>query len=345
MRILERIFLHIGVEKTGTKTLQLMMALNRDLLRQHGFVYPTLPGPEHRGLPLYAGNDDAISHMRSLAGLAEGDRYAEFIDQFPSRLAAAVTAPDVHTALLSNEHCSSHLTTVEELGRLHRLLSPLARDSRVIIYLRRQDELAVSRYSANMKAGHTSEFGFTDEPYWFDYLSLLDKWAEVFGAHNLLIRVFEPAQMHRAGLLADFSSAIGFEPYELLQHPPNQNTSLDVYSLEFLRRFNMHVPVLANGRPNPNRGAIAEAMAAMSSSDRLAPAADAAIAFLGKFAASNAEVARKYLNRADGVLFMQRPSPDRHERLPFLDVEKAVEIATKLWERQEMRFHKQNMKE
>jgi hypothetical protein len=106
----------------------------------------------------------------------------------------------------------------------------------------------------------------------------------------------------------------------------------------------MHVPVLANGRPNPNRGAIAEAMAAMSSSDRLAPAAEAAIAFLGKFAASNAEVARKYLNRADGVLFMQRPSPDRHERLPFLDVEKAVEIATKLWQRQEMRFHEQDMK-
>ena len=40
-RPLERIFLHIGVEKTGTTTLQVAMAINRSLLHKHGFAIPT----------------------------------------------------------------------------------------------------------------------------------------------------------------------------------------------------------------------------------------------------------------------------------------------------------------
>ena len=48
--MLERVVLHIGLAKTGTKTLQAAMTLNRDLLRRHGFVYPALPGERHAGL-------------------------------------------------------------------------------------------------------------------------------------------------------------------------------------------------------------------------------------------------------------------------------------------------------
>ena len=80
------------------------------------------------------------------------------------------------------------------------------------------------------------------------------------------------------------------------------------------------------------------AIAAISTEDRLAPSAEAAAAFLDKYAASNAAVARKYLNRANGVLFSESPPRDRPERLPSLDVDKAIEIAAKLWQWQETRF-------
>ena len=111
--MLERVVLHIGLAKTGTKTLQAAMTLNRDLLRRHGFVYPALPGERHAGLAVYA---------------------------------TAVAGPDIHTAILSNEYCSTGLSTIEEIARLHRLLSSLAREIRVIVYLRRQDHLAASLY-------------------------------------------------------------------------------------------------------------------------------------------------------------------------------------------------------
>jgi hypothetical protein len=339
--MLERAVLHIGLAKTGTKTLQLGMTLNRDLLRQHGFVYPVLPAARHIGhvgLGVYAAQENANPALRAHLGLAERDRLIAFIDEFPSRLAVAVAGPDIHTVILSNEYCSTGLSSVEEIGRLHRLLSPLAREIRVIVYLRRQDDLATSLFSAQIKnGGHTGEFEFV-EGFWFDYLGLLDMWAEVFGRDHLVIRVFEPAQLHRDGLLADFCDAIGFQPYDELRQPPRMNASLDIHALEFMRRFNAHLPLLAGEHLNLSRGAVHNAIAAISTEERLAPSGEAAAGFLDKYAASNAAVARKYLNRVDGVLFTEAPPRDRPERLPSLNVDKAIEIAAKLWQWQETRF-------
>ena len=341
---LERLLLHIGLPKTGTKTLQLTMSLNRGLLRRHGFVYPTLTGERHLDLPLYAANESAIVGMRARSGLADPARFARFVDQVPARLTDALTASGVHTAILSSEHCSSLLSTTEEITRLHRLLVPLARQLRVILYLRRQDDLAVSLYSAAVRAGHTGEFELVEGPAWFDYLSLLDRWADVFGPDSLDVRVFEPAQLDHDGLLADFCRAIAFEPYEQLDRPPDQNTSLDIHALEFLKRFNTHVPVLSEACPNPSRGDIVQAIGAISSKARLRPNLQAARAFLDKYAASNSTVARKYLNRADGVLFTEEPQ-DRPERSPSLDVEKVIEIAAELWQWQERRHRRRRQGE
>jgi hypothetical protein len=77
----------------------------------------------------------------------------------------------------------------------------------------------------------------------------------------------------------------------------------------------------------------------------MAPSAEAATEFLGRYAASNAEVAGKYLNRADRALFVEQPSRDRPERVPALDVDKAVEIAAKLWLWQGVRFRRHDKNE
>jgi hypothetical protein len=77
----------------------------------------------------------------------------------------------------------------------------------------------------------------------------------------------------------------------------------------------------------------------------MAPSAEAGIEFLGRYAASNAQVAGKYLNRADRALFVEQPSRGRSERIPALDVDKAVEIAAKLWEWHETRFRRHEINE
>jgi len=346
MSVLETIYLHIGLEKTGTKTLQTALAVNRQLLLQHGFIFPRAPGPyTHLGLAIYAANEGAVPDLRKYVGLFEQERYLAFLEAHPAELARELGGSACQTAIFSNEHCSSRLSSVTEIAKLRRLLRPLARQCSVIVYLRRQDDLAVSRYSTFVQSGATAEFCFPSGVPWFDYLRLLDMWAEVFGRDNLVIRIFEPAQMKGGDLLADFFSIIGFAGYGQLQRPADQNRSLDVHTLEFLRRFNAHVPVFTDNAVNLDRGDVAEALAGIAAREPLRPSPEAATAFMIQFAQSNAEVARKYLHRPDDALFSSEPRGDRRPRTATLDAGKAVEIAAALWRWQQGRIRQLQSKD
>ena len=340
-RPLERIFLHVGVEKTGTTTLQVAMAINRPLLHQCGYAIPMGPAGSpsyHIGLALCAANPDAVPELRQVAGLTTGATHSAFLENYPMQIARELTQSGCHTAILSNEHCSSRLSTVAEIAKLHKIFSRLARECRIIIYLRRQDELAASHYSTSVRAGATGEFNFPNEVLWLNYLHLLEMWAQVFGKENLAIRIFEPHQLKDGDLLADFFSVVGFMRQDELLRPEDQNRSFDVYTVEFLRRFNSQLPTCVEPGLDRARGDIDEALAAITTRECLRPGADAAAAFLDRFAASNAEVARRFFNREDGTLFTTAPADDQPARLPTLDVDKAMAISVALWQWQEARM-------
>jgi hypothetical protein len=339
MPALDRVCLHIGVEKTGTKTLQLALAANRAQLQRDGFLYPRVPGEySHVGLALYAARPAAVPDLRKAFSLFDERREAAFRQALPRQMAAEAAESGCHTAILSSEHCSSRLAAGEEIAALKELVAPLSRECRVILYLRRQDDLAVSYYSTLVQSGSTSGFGFPEGLPWLDYLRLLDSWSAVFGKDNLDIRVFEPGQMIGGDLFADFFSTAGYANWPALPRPEPQNRSLDIRALEFLRRFNARLPPFTDAGANSSRGPIEAALSAVSTGERLRPPPAAAAEFLGQFAASNAEVARKYLGREDGVLFTEDPPAGVEARLPRLDVEAAVDLAIALWRWQRARL-------
>jgi len=182
--LLERIFLHIGVEKTGTTTLQVTMATNRRLLRRFGYAVPAAPKgfPScHFGLALCAAHPDAVPELRQAARLASGKAYEAFIESYPEKISRELVTSGCHTGILSNEHCSSRLTNTTEIQKIHQILTRLGRECRVKIYLRRQDELVASHYSTEVRSGGTREFDFNHAVPWLNYLHLLEMWTQVFG--------------------------------------------------------------------------------------------------------------------------------------------------------------------
>ena len=57
--MLAHCWLHIGVEKTGTTSIQSFLAANRTALRAEGRLYPIVPGAVgHLGLVAFALDDD-----------------------------------------------------------------------------------------------------------------------------------------------------------------------------------------------------------------------------------------------------------------------------------------------
>jgi hypothetical protein len=276
--------------------------------------------------------------LRQTAGVLDGQAYDAFLRRYPAQLREELARSGCHTAILSSEHCSSRLRTVAEVAKLYHVIAPLARECRAIVYLRRQDELVASRYSTAVKSGATDEFHFPQELGSLDYLRLLNMWTNVFGQNNISVRIFEPQQMKHGDLISDFFETVGYMQHVDILRPEDQNRSLDVHTVEFLRRFNTRVPIFTMNRANPDRGYIEQALTAITTRECLRPSAEAATAFLNRFTESNAEVARRYLNRSDGVLFTSAPPRDEQARLPTLDLDKAVTIAVALWRWQETRL-------
>src|ERR1043165_5358722 len=94
-----RAFLHIGVEKTGTTTIQAFMAKNRQALTKKGVLYPRAPGNEnHVGLTIYAAdNPQHLFDLLPFANLKPDADLDAFREQMLAELKDGVKRSECET--------------------------------------------------------------------------------------------------------------------------------------------------------------------------------------------------------------------------------------------------------
>ncbi|HEX3665408.1 MAG TPA: hypothetical protein VHU23_09270 [Rhizomicrobium sp.] len=239
--MLPRCWLHIGVEKTGTTSIQNFLAANRSALRARGVLYPLTPGAvSHLGLVAYALDDARVDGTRKVRRLFDPAQIASFRGRFTRALDEEISTSGASEIILSSELLSSRLRSPSEIARLKSLCDRIARRTNVVVYLRNQVDFLVSRYTTIIQLGGREEFGVRGIAFG-DYARLLDRWATTFGRGNLIVRRFEPQDFVDGDLLADFAAAtdLGFKN---LVAVPRHNESLDAESLAFLRAINRGFP-------------------------------------------------------------------------------------------------------
>ena len=134
------------------------------------------------------------------------------VPQETPSLAAEVAAAPECTFLFSGEHCHSRLVTPEEVMRLHGLLTRHFDEVRILVYLRRQDQVAVSHYSTLIKAGGTrgavldaSVLGRN----FLDYEKLLGRWSGAFGRDAMTVALFDRSAFVGGSIIPDFCARAG----------------------------------------------------------------------------------------------------------------------------------------
>lgn len=221
---LKRIILHIGTEKTGTTTAQGLLYANRDALLKAGFALTDAFGsPNNRLLAVYgmeAERTDDEMYGRLNIGDLDGRKKlkAELKTAFDREIAAL--PEHVHTLILSNEHCQSRIKSVDEVRRIYELLSPHADEVRLLVYLRRQIDMAVSAFSSTLRNGLARtpmlESGGGRFTY-YDYWSLLQRWNGVFPTNRIDVRLY--ARDIGGDQLQDFAHAVGVDAVALAPSP------------------------------------------------------------------------------------------------------------------------------
>lgn len=257
-----KVILHIGLEKTGTTTIQRVFNSNSELLMDKGVYYPRYFGEEnHVCLYNYAKSKSAIDELRIYSGLKSEDDVEKFRIDFRDMFLKDVKDKNPEYLVLSNEHLSSRLSGVEGVSRLKELLESISDDIKVVMYVRNIFDFLVSSYSTAIKCGETKSFidyipDGKELPFRYKLSSVVKLWLTVFGKDRVLIRPFSRAHLVDGDILSDFISGAGL-PVSLDRlnvSNRSENVSLGRDGLELVRRLNKFLPLLKDNAYNPDRG-------------------------------------------------------------------------------------------
>ncbi len=210
-----------------------------------------------------------------------------------------------------------------------KLFEKIADEIKIILYLRRQPEYIESAYNEHVKSAAMwkpfEAFDYETKLPNLDYWQLCEKWANLVGEKNLILRPFEPAQFEGGSLFSDFASIFPLKADKQIKLPSRKiNISLTRDELEFKRLLNSLAPVRK----------VIPALLQLSHQRMQAPGYISFPLFsdeqrrkvLESYAATNQMIAQKYLQRADGQLFRGDSVKGNGAVYPGFSSEKAAEI-------------------
>jgi hypothetical protein len=297
--------LHIGSEKTGTTSIQATFAANRERLLSHGILYPRSLGERIHARAYAYASEGPLDEIKTQCGLDGPESLEDFRRVLATQFADEVASARPDKIIVSNEHFSSRLLSISEVARLQALVSSHCRSIKVVAYLRAQGDAHRSAYSTYVKTGGSDPFhaptpSLLRDRYRYDLL--LRRWEHVFGAQNMDVRIYDPAEFPEGDVLLDFADLFDdlISTSDLDRQPP-KNGSLDSFTLAFLRSINRYLPYKSGARVSELRGNLNDLVETFASGHPFEGDPEIIAAIDAAAADSNEAVRRKY--------FPERPAP------------------------------------
>ncbi|MBA6414281.1 hypothetical protein H2508_14290 [Parahaliea sp. F7430] len=289
--------IHIGMGKTGTTALQNFFWANRRPLSKLGILYPK------------TGIMSDAHHLLSphIPKFLLGQWDFQTPDQWAPKLSQCkedkILISSELIAWATPEAISAFCTEVKKHF-----------DIRILVYLRRQDDIIMATYNQQVKAGAQKRdlhHILDNLIVRFNYLDKIQPWADALGADKILVRAYEKTQFHNGDIRSDLLyHAYGVEPGRTFSYNhADANPRLSNSTMEYKRLinvlednreqtvlFNAPLAEYAKKFPRPQRDIL-------SPNDR--------IKILDHATVVNESIAINYMGRPSGILFdAPLPNPD-----------------------------------
>ena len=328
---MKQTILHIGLEKTGTTSIQFLLRQNREQLLKSSILVSngSASGNNFRlAVASYAKfRADGLTRQLSIGSEAELQKFRQATIQ---SLAAEIKSTAPEKVILSSEHFQSRLLGTEDISLLKSLLEEAGCEKiKVLLYLRDPLKIVMSHHGMAIKKGiHVTADFYRPEhrriSHIIDHKKTLDNWAAVFGEKNMDVRLYPEGQSGEV-LIADFLGAAGVSPDQLdLSKQELRNVNLNALALETLNRVNAksdRVRLLAEDRWLFHR------LEKEFSGRGLAPTPEVVELFAEHFAADHRQIAKRWFD-SKNPLFASSYRPE--EKSSGEDQERLAEAIDKL---------------
>ena len=181
MSKVERIHVHIGLEKTGTTYLQNALGENSMKLSKAGWYYPKMLGSwNHHALPVLVLGSENLQDIHHIYG-GENIDFEQLKQQI--RYCLEERPRNNQQIILCSEHLSSRLRDESQLQELRDFLNEIGEDVTISLFIRRQDKMMEATYSTAIKTGATNTFQIEKHLLLakrYNYYNLVQLWEGVF---------------------------------------------------------------------------------------------------------------------------------------------------------------------
>ncbi|MCH5268843.1 MAG: hypothetical protein J1E62_10960 [Lachnospiraceae bacterium] len=312
------LYLHIGTPKTGTTSIQFFLNKNKNVFLEKGYA---IPDPGYRFDKVHKNRN---GHFLVQQYYDENKkRLREEEDQLRSEGVEKVLEclKEHDNVILSDESIYIHSHKIKNFWpNLVQAMTEKNHTLKVIVYIRRQDSYIRSFWTQSVKAmsqqKEFAEYIETDatERLRADYSKELDKIASFVGQENLIVRPFERGQLMNEDLYTDFLDCLDLamtEEFNCADQVKNDTVAGDYIKAkqilnarpEFSERKGFLLHVIQNATAHREEKADYRRAAMFPDND---PAQ-----YLERFREGNESVARKYLNREDGILFRESTKSEK----------------------------------
>jgi len=314
----KRVILHLGRPKTGTTALQAFLRLNKPLLETNDISYVGNMAPHAIPFPDFARKIQAASPAQYQTAIKRMRNF--FLGRKQS------------TVIYSNEiHYWSHKVLKAYKAAIG------TQNLTVIIYLRRQDEDLQAQYMQGIVDPDVRGTKLISEidRHNLNLLKLLSDYDTIFGVYELVPRVYSKSSFVNGNIFDDFFVAAGLPMPEAVEYPDRStsNISRSRLYIEILRLANERRPASSHAENmlKIDQFLGEKAFKSDKSGYNFLSIAEQNV-LMNEFAENNAEVARKYFGRDDGILFDGEPSSSTINDHSMLNIDNPAEEAGSIYE-------------
>jgi hypothetical protein len=234
------IYLHVGLAKTATTTIQKGLTENDDFLASKGWLYPK------------SGRTGIASivqaHHNLVFEMAKPSRFSKEAGGFES-IVEEIRKSDKSNIIISSE--AFGFQTEDIIRNTHNIFSSLGRVT-IIVYIRPQEEWLYSLWSEEVKHAvvqTTFKEWLNLRSSQYDLFIAINRWAAIFGQENIKVKILEsrPDQEH---IFIDFLRSCGVKEFEDIVLPTSMNVSPSAKTLEVIRQYTLRLGV-APHTPDP----------------------------------------------------------------------------------------------